>query len=132
MHYTIYRAPGWHGEPTDPVIGHVETERQAALMAGERVDIRMPGGSNPHDCYAVDEDGELVDPIESFRCGACGELTEWGDGEEGGPTGTQDGQVLPCPGAVESHTVTWVCEDCAVDDYCWRLVQGDCPCDRCA
>lgn len=125
--YTIYKAPGWHGEPCDPVLTQTDDEREAAMLAGERVDIRMPGGSNPHNCYAVDADGELVEPIESYRCDECGELVEWGSD---GPTGTLDGEVLECPEAHESHLVTWVCETCAVDSYCWRL-QGYCDCERC-
>lgn len=125
--YTLYRAAGWHTEPTDPVIGHPASRRDAALAAGERVDLRMPGSSDPHDCYAVDEDGAEVEPVQSYRCDACGELHEWDDD---GPTGTKDGEVLLCPAAHESHTVTWVCEQCALDHYCWRLVQH-CECDRC-
>lgn len=127
MSYTIYRAPGWHREPYDPPICTTDDRDEAALMAGERVDIRMPGGSNPHNCYAEDEDGELIDAVDSFRCDECGELHAWGDD---GPTGAIDGQILPEPGAHESHLVTWICEDCAVDSYCWALA-GDCDCERC-
>lgn len=107
--YTIYRAPGWHGEPEDPVIGTTNDEREAAMTAGCRADLGMPGNCNPHDCYATDEDGKKVDRIESYRCGDCDELIEWGDG----PTGMMGGEILECAGAVESHLVTWVCEGCA-------------------
>ena len=110
MTYTIYRAPGWHGEPTDPVIDTTEDERTAAMRAGCRVDIRMPGQSNRYDAYATDEDGNQVERIESFACDECGEIVEWG---ESGPVGTQDGRILECPGGVEKHLVTWLCEDCA-------------------
>ncbi len=110
MEYTVRKAPGWHGEPCDPVVCTTEDEREAAMLAGCRVDIHMPGNCNSNDCYAEDEDGHRIDPIESFRCDDCGELCEWGDS---GPWGTMDGKILECPGGVEKHLVTWVCDDCA-------------------
>ena len=58
--YTIYRAAGWHGEPNDPMIAEVEDEREAAMLAGERVDIHMPGASNQYDKYAVDDSGDEI------------------------------------------------------------------------
>lgn len=129
MAYTIYQAAGWHGEPEDPVIGRTEDMHEAAMMAGERVDIRMPGGSNPHDCYALDEDGERIDPIESYRCDRCGELFEWGDD---GPTAADDGYIIDEPGVYESHLLTWLCGSCAIDDYCWSRAGGCYGCDRCS
>ena len=33
MSYTIYQAAGWHGEPSDPVIGTTDDEREAAIRA---------------------------------------------------------------------------------------------------
>lgn len=110
MNYTVYRAAGWHGEPDDPVVLETDDEKEAAMLAGCRVDIGMPGSCNPYDAYATDEDGDEVDRIESFCCDECGELTEWG---EYGPTGTMDGEVLECAGGVEKHLVTWVCDECA-------------------
>lgn len=110
MTYTIYRAPGWHNEPTDPVIGVTDDEHEAAMMAGERCDIKMPGSCNAHDCYALNENSERVEPIESFRCDNCGELVEW---PEYGPIGAMGGRILECPDAVEKHLVTWLCESCA-------------------
>ena len=115
MTYTIYQTPGWHSEPTDPVIASIDDEHEAALRAGERVDIHMPGNCNAHDCYALDEDGDCVEPVESFRCDKCEELVEWGDS---GPIGTMEGKVLECPDAMETHLVTWLCKDCAVE-YEW-------------
>ncbi len=109
--YTLYRAPGWHSEPEDPEICQVETEEEAALLAGERIDIHMPGGSNRYDSYALDEDGNRVDRIMSYRCDECDEVIPWGDD---GPVGLDDaGEILECPGGREKHTVTWVCEHCA-------------------
>ena len=108
--YTIKRRSGWHGQPTDPTIETTPDVEHAALRAGCRIDIHMPGGSNPYDAYAVDEDGEEVEPIDSFCCDECGELIPWG---EYGPTGTMGGKVLECPQGVESHLVTWMCDDCA-------------------
>ena len=108
--YTVYRAPGWHSEPDDPVIMETLEKEDAAMRAGCRVDIHMPGGCNPHDAYALDDDGELIDPIESFQCEECGELCEWG---KYGPVGTMRGEVLECAGAMESHLVTWLCRECA-------------------
>lgn len=110
--YTIYRAAGWHGEPEAPIIGETDDKREAALRAGCRADLGMPGGSNPYDAYAEDEDGNEVDKIMSFCCDECGEIVEWG---EYGPTGTMKGKILECPEAMESHLVTWICEDCASD-----------------
>jgi len=112
MKYIVRKAPGWHGEPHDPVILETDDEEEAAMRAGCRVDIKMPGDSNPYDAYALDEEDEWVERIESFSCGKCGELTPWG---EYGPTGTMDGRVLECAGAVEKHLVTWVCDGCASD-----------------
>jgi uncharacterized protein YlaI len=110
MTYTIYSRPGWHGEAYDPVIDTTESEREAAMLAGCRIDIHMPGACNKHNMYALDEDGNRVEPIESFRCDACGELTEWG---ESGPVGAMDDRILECPQAAEKHLVTWLCDDCA-------------------
>lgn len=108
--YHIYRAPGWHGEPSDPLIERTNDERYAAMRAGCRIDIGMPGQCNRHDAYAEDKDGNRVEPIESFFCDACEELVEWG---ETGPVGVMDGRILECPGGVEKHLVTWICESCA-------------------
>ena len=108
--YTVFRAPGWHGEPSDPIILETDDEREAAMRAGLNVSLGMPGDCNTHDAYAQDGDGNPVEPIMSFCCDKCGELTEWG---ESGPTGTMDGRVLECAGAMESHLVTWVCDECA-------------------
>jgi len=109
MKYTIYQAPGWHGEADDPIIDETDDEREAAMRAGCRIDIHMPGASNRYDAYALDEDGEEVERIESFRCDNCGEIVEWGDG----PIGAKDGRILECPGGVEKHLVTWLCATCA-------------------
>jgi len=109
MKYTIYKAPGWHGESDDPIIGTTDDERDAAMRAGCRIDIEMPGASNKYDAYATDEDGNEVDRIESFRCSICGELVEWGDG----PMGAHNGRLLDCPQSVEKHLVTWMCASCA-------------------
>ena len=109
MMYTVHRAPGWHGDPGDPVIMTTDDEREAALRAGCRVDLGMPGASNKYDAYAVGEDGEEVDRIESFCCDGCEKLVEWG---WGGPIGAMDGKVLECAAAVEKHLVCWLCEDC--------------------
>ncbi len=109
--YHIYLAPGWHGELSDPLICVVDDERLARMMAGERIDIQMPGACSKYRCYAVDEEtGERLEPIPSFRCDACGELREWG---EYGPIGGMEGRILECPGAAPKHLVTWMCEDCA-------------------
>lgn len=113
MAYKIYQSPGWHGEPSDPVIHETDDEREASLMAGRRVDIKMPGGSNRHDCYALDSDGDTVAPTESFACDGCGELHEWGDD---GPQGAMDGRILECAEAAEKHLVTWLCCEC-VQEY---------------
>jgi len=109
--FTMYRAPGWHGEPDDPIIGETDDRQHAAMRAGLRVDLGMPGDSNKYDAYATDEDGTEVDRIESFQCDECGEIVEWGNG----PIGTMDGRILGCPQAVEKHLVTWVCEECAAE-----------------
>ncbi len=108
--YRVFQAPGWHGEPNDPCIMETEDRQAAAMRAGERADIGMPGHCNPYDAYAQDEDGNDLDLIESFRCEACEELIEWG---EYGPTGTMGGKVLECAESVEKHLVTWLCTDCA-------------------
>lgn len=109
--YRVYRAPGWHGRPTDPLIHETDDEREAAMMAGCRVDLGMPGQSNRYSAYAVDPDGEPVDRIESYECDECGRLHEWGDH---GPIGVHGGIILgPPPVPVESHLVTWCCPDCA-------------------
>lgn len=105
--YQIYRAPGWHGQPTDPVIEETDDALAAAMRAGCRVDIGMPGQCNRHDAYAIDTaTGERVEPIESYCCDACGDLIEWGDG----PIGAMNGQILGCPEAAEKHLL---CHDCA-------------------
>jgi hypothetical protein len=109
MKYTIYRAPGWHGEAFDPVVCTTEEKSEAMLIAGCRADIGMPGDCNKFSAYATDADGQDVGRIESYRCADCGELVEWGDG----PTGMMDGEVLDSPGSVEKHLVSWVCEECA-------------------
>lgn len=111
--YRIFKAPGWHREPADPMTHETDDEREAAMMAGERVDIHMPGNCSSHDCYAEDEDGETVTPIESFRCDVCDELFEWG---ECGPQGGYGGSLLECPEGMEKHLVTWMCDACA-DEY---------------
>ena len=111
--YTIYKAPGWHGEPSDPVIEVTDDEEYAAMMAGCRIDIKMPGNSNRYDKYAADEDGQRVDRVDSFACDSCGELTKWG---ADGPHGCMDGEVLECPEVIGKHLVDWVCEDCAYSD----------------
>jgi hypothetical protein len=111
--YQIYRAPGWHGEPDDPLIAETDDEREAALRAGCRIDIGMPGASNKYDAYAIDsETGEEVERIESFWCDVCEELVAWGDY---GPQGGNGGRILECPQAAEKHTVTWMCDDCAAE-----------------
>jgi len=111
--YAIYQAPGWHGQPDDPVICTTDDETRAAMRAGCRADIGMPGDCNHYDCYAVDtETGEQVEPIESYCCDDCGELNEWGGD---GPIGTMDGEILSYPDSAEKHLVHWVCEDCASD-----------------
>lgn len=108
--YAVKLAPGWHGEPCDPVVRRTRDERKARLMAGQRVDIKMPGACNRYRYYAVDEKtGEELDRIESFKCDACGRLVEWGDG----PIGTSDGRILECPQATPKHLVDWLCESCA-------------------
>ena len=112
MKYTIYQAAGWHGEPEDPVLATTDDEREAAMRAGCHADLGIPGNCNTYDAYAMDEDGNPVEPIDSFCCDKCGKLVEWG---EYGPTGTMDGKVLECAGAVDKHLVTWVCENCAED-----------------
>lgn len=108
--YTVYKAAGWHGEPIDPVILRTDDEREARMRAGCRIDIHMPGFCNRYDAYATDEDGDRVEPIESFQCEECGGIEEWG---EDGPIGTKDGRWLECVGSREKHTVTWVCQSCA-------------------
>ena len=110
MKYTIYKAPGWHGDPTDPIIRETDDEREAAMRAGCRIDIKMPGGSNKYDAYATDEDGNELPRIESFCCDSCGKIVEWG---EGGPSGAYNGRLLDSPGSVEKHLVTWLCDGCA-------------------
>lgn len=110
MTYTIYRAPGWHGKPHDPVVATTDDRRRAAMLAGERIDIHMPGGSNRYDCYALDEHGREVARIESYRCDQCNELVEWGD--DGPAGGAAEGRVLECPEGYPSHLVTWLCDDC--------------------
>ena len=113
MRYQVYSAPGWHGKPEDPIIMETDDEHEAAMRAGERRDIKMPGGSNRYDAYAVDaETGDEVERVESYRCDVCEELTEWGDG----PIGMRNGRVLDCPGAIEKHLVTWACPSCAEDE----------------
>ncbi len=106
MSYAIYQGAGWHGEASDPVVAVVDTMEEAAMIAGCRQDIRMPGDCNPYDCYAVDEDGEEVERVDSYWCDGCGELTQWG---EYGPTPIVEGKF--CEG-VEKHLVDWHCEDC--------------------
>lgn len=110
MKYEVREAPGWHNKVNDPVIFTTEDEAEASMWAGMRIDLIMPGNCNSYCHYAVDEDGNEVERIESFRCDECGELVEWG---EHGPVGTKDGEILECPRAMEKHLVTWVCEDCA-------------------
>lgn len=108
--YKIYQSPGWHSQPDDPEIGSTDDEREAAMLAGERIDIHMPGNSNKYDSYAIDaETGERLTPLDSYRCDMCDSLYEWG----AGPIGTMDGEILECARAVEKHRVTWVCEACA-------------------
>jgi len=109
MMYRVLQAPGWHGDPDDPLLMETEDEREAAMRAGCRADINMPGQCNQHDAYAVDEDGNEVDRIESFRCGECGEIIEWGDN---GPQAGVDGELID-GGSVEKHLVTWLCDSCA-------------------
>lgn len=114
MTYTIYRAAGWHGEPTDPVIGETDDRREAAMRAGCRVDLSIPGECNRYDAYVVDEHGERVEPVESYQCDCCEALCGWcGNGSSDGPIGTRDGVVLECPAAWPSHLVTWMCPTCA-------------------
>jgi hypothetical protein len=111
--YNVYKAAGWHGDPTDPVILETDDEHEAAMRAGCRADIGMPGSCNPYDSYATDaETGDLVEPIESFCCDSCGEIVEWG---EYGPNGAIDGRLLECPQAAEKHLVCWICDSCADD-----------------
>ena len=107
--YTIYKAAGWHGESNDPAIATTDDEREAAMRAGCRQDIGMPGDCNKYDAYAVDEEGNKIERIESFCCDMCGELCEWGNG----PLGGMDGKILECPGGAEKHLVTWMCEECS-------------------
>ena len=114
MEYTVHQAPGWHGAPSDPVIMTTDDIHAAALRAGCRVDITMAGTSSKYDAYAVDEDGEKVDRIESFCCDSCEELVEWG---EDGPIGTMGGEILECPQTAKNHLVSWVCEDCANSNH---------------
>ena len=109
--YTIYKAAGWHGEPSDPVIGTTDDENEAAMRAGCRADIGMPGNCNKYDAYATDDAGGELDRIESFRCDSCEKIIVWGDG----PTGAMDGEILECPESVEKHLVCWLCDDCAED-----------------
>ena len=108
--YTVHQAAGWHNESTDPVIMQTDDEQEAKLRAGCRADISMPGGCNRYDAYAVDDDGRDIGRIESFRCNECGEIVPWG---ETGPVGTMGGKILDCPGSVEKHLVSWLCDDCA-------------------
>ena len=118
MAYTVYRAPGWHGEPTDPIIYRTNDETEARLRAGCRVDIKMSGRCDRYDAYAVDDEtGERVEPIPSFRCDHCGVLIRWGNYGPG-PTGVYEGRVLECARSMEKHLVDWVCDDCVdcVDD----------------
>lgn len=111
--YEIYKAPGWHSELDDPVIATTDDARDAAMRAGCRADLRMPGGSNCYDAYTIDTtDGSEVERIESFRCDHCHELIEWA---KEGPYGALEGQLLDCPEAVEKHLVTWLCEECAAN-----------------
>ena len=113
MRYQVYQAAGWHGEPSDPLLMETDDERRAAMLAGERVDIKMPGGSNRYPAYAVNaETGERLERIESYICDRCGELTEWGDG----PQGIYNGRIHGCPASLPKHLVTWVCDDCALGD----------------
>ena len=104
--FHVYQAPGWHGQPDDPCILVTHDEREAAMRAGERADLRMPGDCNQYDAYAEDADGNRVEPIESFCCDACGKLAEWG---EHGPTAMKDGEIAE---GMETHLVDWVCDDC--------------------
>lgn len=111
MTYTIYKAAGWHSEPDDPEIMRTDDEETAALRAGCRIDISIPGGSHKYDAYAVDNDtGEVIDRIESYQCDECGEIVAWDDD---GPTGTYNGEILECAESMESYLVTWVCPACA-------------------
>lgn len=112
MTYFIHKAPGWHNEPEDPVIETTEDETYAAMRAGRRIDIHIPGGSNRYDAYAVDGDGGPVKPIESFCCEHCSELHAWG---EYGPVGTSEGKTLECPEAMDRHLVEWICEGCEAE-----------------
>lgn len=108
--YTIRNAAGWHNQISAAIITTTDSEDEAALRAGCRADIRMPGGSGKYDAYATDEDGDEIERIESFLCADCGEIVAWG---ENGPTGTMGGEIMECPGSVESHRVSWVCGKCA-------------------
>jgi len=109
--YIIYRAPGWHGEPKDPVIATTNDRNKAAMMAGTRVDIYMPGECNPYDRYAVDsKTGEHIERVESFFCDKCEQLTPWGID---GPVGLKDGRIFDYPGTSEKHLVSWLCHSCA-------------------
>lgn len=111
--YEIYLAPGWHGQPEDPIVGATDDRETAALIAGENLAIKIPGDSAAHRYYAADSStGERLEPLESFRCDVCGDLFPWG---EHGPIGTKDGRVLECPGGVEHHLITWCCESCAAE-----------------
>jgi hypothetical protein len=80
------------------------------MIAGCRVDIGMPGGCNKYNAYAVAENGNQVERIESYCCDDCERLIEWG---ADGPIGTMDDEILECAESVEKHLVTWVCEECA-------------------
>lgn len=107
--YEIYQAAGWHGYPEDPLICTTEDRREAALMAGCRVDMGMPGQASPYSCYALDEDGNEVARIDAYCCDRCDGLFEWGDG----PIATREGRILECPESVPNYLITWLCGSCA-------------------
>ena len=109
--YQVKSLPGWHCEPEDPEIYETDDAREAAMQAGCRMDLVMPGNSNRYNAYAVDSHGCEVERIDSFCCDECADLTEWNDG----PTGTMDGEVLECPEVVEKHLVMWICDECAAE-----------------
>jgi len=110
MKYQVYQVAGWHGEPDDPLLHETDDEQEASLMAGERMDIHLPGDSNKFAKYATDSDGEVLDRIESFTCGECSKLFPWG---QHGPTGIVDGRIQERGDATPDHLVVWVCDDCS-------------------
>lgn len=105
--WIVRKAPGWHGEPIDPIVAEYDKEEEARAHAGDCVCIPGNGWMRwMRWLYLEDGDGRKVAVEPTLVCAECGNRI---------PLAAAHCLSHPnheCPESMEPHTLTWGCEAC--------------------